>query len=283
MGLLDTLKNALGLQRALEVRPADTPLRLRPRAVERLSTLPEGYGLHVRAVPTETGHTVQVEEGPLQGPPPPAWERLPLTASDADVDRLRCLELDHDGVGWQVSLSLELRARETPNPDGRLYLCDRVLVHGDDALFFQQGDVDAPGPVPEILAHESVVSVLLRSHTLTVVRAPSSPWPAIDRVVDQALRSWFLRLGQPLHADTVPQLSDPLAQQVLAVLEQHILPGVHRDGGDIELLGVRDGVARVRMSGACAGCPSSSATLTHGVEATLRKAFPGRVERVEAV
>jgi Fe-S cluster biogenesis protein NfuA len=56
---------------------------------------------------------------------------------------------------------------------------------------------------------------------------------------------------------------------------------VHRDGGDIELVGVSNGVVRLSMVGACRSCPSSVITLKQGVEKVLREAFPGQVERVE--
>jgi Fe-S cluster biogenesis protein NfuA len=67
------------------------------------------------------------------------------------------------------------------------------------------------------------------------------------------------------------------------VLEERVLPAVHRDGGTIELVGYSNGVVLVSMHGACRSCPSSTATLRGGVERTLREAFPGRIERVEAV
>lgn len=282
MGLLDTLRNALGLHRPLVVRDPHTPVTLSDRALAHLARLGDGMGIHVHTAPSGLGHVVHVDEGPLQGPPPPGLDGLPLTAADADVERLEGLILDHDGEAWRVSLDLELRARETPNPDGRLYLCDRVLAQGAP-LFFQVGDAHVPPMLAALLATDGVRSALLRDNTLTVGREPGVPWPRIDEAVDHALRSWFLFCGKALEADAVPQLDDPLAQQVLRVLEEKVLPGVHRDGGDIELIGVRDGVVRVRMHGACAGCPASSATLQHGVEATLRQAFPGRIDRVEAV
>jgi len=54
------------------------------------------------------------------------------------------------------------------------------------------------------------------------------------------------------------------------------------DGGDIELLGVNDGVVKVRMKGACAGCPMSIMTLKMGVEQHLKKKIP-EIVRVDAV
>lgn len=283
MGLLATLKQALGLQRALEVRDADVPLALTPAAKQALDRLPSGHGLHLSCHEVESGYGVQVDEGVLQGPPPPTWEGLPLTASDADAERLRGLMLDHHDGRWAMSLHLEVRARETPNPDGRQYLVDRVLVVGDPLFFGVEDLKGAPAFVGSLLTTPGVVSVLLRENSLTVVRAPDTPWSGLDHSVDQAVRSHFLLCGRALRSDAIQRLHSPLAQKILQVLESTVLPAIHKDGGDLELLGVDKGVVRVRMQGACAGCPSSSATLHHGIEATLRKAFPGEIERVEAV
>jgi Fe-S cluster biogenesis protein NfuA len=61
-----------------------------------------------------------------------------------------------------------------------------------------------------------------------------------------------------------------------------IRPALQADGGDIELLDVRDGVVKVRLKGACGCCPMSLMTLKFGVEEVLRENIPG-VKRVEAV
>ena len=53
------------------------------------------------------------------------------------------------------------------------------------------------------------------------------------------------------------------------------------DGGDIELLGIENGIAKVRMKGACAGCPMSTMTLKMGVEQYLKKKIP-EIVRVDA-
>lgn len=65
-----------------------------------------------------------------------------------------------------------------------------------------------------------------------------------------------------------------LHDRVEAVIER-IRPAVQSDGGDIELVDVTDqGVARVRLHGACVGCPSSSMTLQMGVERNVREKVP---------
>ena len=61
-----------------------------------------------------------------------------------------------------------------------------------------------------------------------------------------------------------------------------IRPALQADGGDIELVGVEDGVVKVRLKGACAGCPMSQMTLKMSVEQSLKKEIP-EVKSVEAV
>ncbi len=63
---------------------------------------------------------------------------------------------------------------------------------------------------------------------------------------------------------------------------QKIRPALQADGGDIELIDVVDGVVKVRLTGACGGCPMSQMTLKQGVERVLKEEVPG-VKGVEAV
>jgi len=57
-----------------------------------------------------------------------------------------------------------------------------------------------------------------------------------------------------------------------------IRPMLQRDGGDVELVDVNDGIVTVRLKGACAGCPSSTATLQHGIQNLLKHFVPDVVE-----
>jgi Fe-S cluster biogenesis protein NfuA len=68
--------------------------------------------------------------------------------------------------------------------------------------------------------------------------------------------------------------------RVAQALEE-VRPYLGSHGGGVELLGVEDGVVRLRLDGTCNGCPSSAATLTSAIEQAVRRAAPD-VERVEA-
>jgi Fe-S cluster biogenesis protein NfuA len=77
-------------------------------------------------------------------------------------------------------------------------------------------------------------------------------------------------------------MSEATLQSRVARALEELRPALVMDGGDVELLEVQEGVVRVRLLGACAGCPMAAMTLVGFVEERLRAAVP-EVRRVEAV
>jgi len=72
-----------------------------------------------------------------------------------------------------------------------------------------------------------------------------------------------------------------MREKVEAVLNK-IRPSLMSDGGDVELIDVSDGTVKVKLTGACAGCPMSTLTLKMGIEQVLKQEIP-EVKRVVAV
>ena len=72
-----------------------------------------------------------------------------------------------------------------------------------------------------------------------------------------------------------------MREKVEATLN-HIRPALQADGGDVELLSVKDGVVTVRLTGACDSCPMSTITLRNGVERLLKQEIPAVKEVVAA-
>ena len=72
-----------------------------------------------------------------------------------------------------------------------------------------------------------------------------------------------------------------MREKVEAALNE-IRPGLQADGGDVELVDIENGVVKVRLKGACAGCPMSQMTLTFGIERVLKERIP-EIKKVEAV
>ena len=73
-----------------------------------------------------------------------------------------------------------------------------------------------------------------------------------------------------------------MIEEVKGVIEKDIMPFLAMEGGSIELVNVEDGVVKVKLQGACAGCPMSQFTLVNFVEATLKDRIP-EVKKVVAV
>jgi Fe-S cluster biogenesis protein NfuA len=72
-----------------------------------------------------------------------------------------------------------------------------------------------------------------------------------------------------------------LKEKVKEVIDR-IRPALQADGGDVELVDVIDGVVKVRLQGACAGCPMSTMTVRNGIERQLKQEIPD-VKKVEQV
>ncbi|MFW6271705.1 MAG: NifU family protein [Desulfosalsimonas sp.] len=72
-----------------------------------------------------------------------------------------------------------------------------------------------------------------------------------------------------------------MKEQVQTVIDK-IRPSLQADGGDVELVDVEDGVVKVQLQGACAGCPMSQMTLKNGIERILKQELP-EVKSVESV
>ena len=76
-------------------------------------------------------------------------------------------------------------------------------------------------------------------------------------------------------------LSDPLAQRVVSVLEEQVNPSIAAHGGRADLVAVDAASVYLRLSGGCQGCGMAKATLSHGIEVILREAIPELVNIVD--
>ena len=76
-------------------------------------------------------------------------------------------------------------------------------------------------------------------------------------------------------------MADSILNRVQKVIDE-LRPNLQADGGDIELQGVDNGVVKVKLKGACAGCPMSTMTIKWGVENLLKKKVP-EVVRVDTI
>ncbi|MBC7801906.1 MAG: NifU family protein [Gemmatimonadaceae bacterium] len=178
----------------------------------------------------------------------------------------------------------------TPNPATLKFLPGRDVM-GAGTADFAGPDTAARSPLATALfALPGVARVFLGGDFVTVTKSDISDWQALRPQVLGAIMEHFVA-GRPViegegaavDEDVLPE-DQEIVDQIKELLDTRVRPAVAGDGGDIVFRGYREGVVRLHMQGACSGCPSSSATLKHGIENMLRHYVPEvtSVEQVEA-
>ena len=90
------------------------------------------------------------------------------------------------------------------------------------------------------------------------------------------------RCDQPLYRTLISLQRDMLSKAEISDAIEEVRPHLQADGGDVELVEVVDNIVKVKLKGACAGCPMSQMTIKWGIENYLKKKVPG-VKAVETV
>ena len=181
-----------------------------------------------------------------------------------------------------------IQTEPTPNPNVLKFLPGRD-VSPVAALEYRTIDEATASPLAEALFElEGVDGVFFGADYVSVTRQPQGPdWSEMKAPILGVVMDYFVS-GQPLtrgaSAETDGHAEDDseIVAEIKALLDSRIRPAVAQDGGDIlfDSFDESTGVLNLRMRGACAGCPSSSATLKAGVEQMMRHYVP-EVTRVE--
>ena len=186
-----------------------------------------------------------------------------------------------------------IETEATPNPATLKFLPGRdVLGDRGTADFTSAGEAAGRSPLAErLFGLGDVARVFFGSDFVTVTKTLDADWQMLRPQVLGAIMEHYLA-GLPIlegaaaeeHAEDFEPVDQEIVLQIKELLDTRVRPAVASDGGDIVFRGFRDGIVRLRMQGACSGCPSSRATLKHGVENMLRHYVPEvvAVEQVEA-
>lgn len=182
--------------------------------------------------------------------------------------------------------ALRMHTERTPNPASVKWVLERELVAEGRPVSFESDPGMAVSPLAtQVLAVPGVESLLIGADFLTVTKAADAGWREIGKAVSDAIRGWNAS-GAPVlgEAFSRPAARDEgeVVARIREIMAKEIGPYVAQDGGEIDLVGFRDGVVELRLRGACESCPSSSITLKMGIEARLREEIP-EVQSVMAV
>lgn len=187
-----------------------------------------------------------------------------------------------------------IETETTPNPSSLKFLPGRTVMETGTREFSSPEAAEASPLAQAIFDTGEVINVFYGWDFVTVTAAPGSDWSALKPQVVAILLDHFvseapLFTGGSSQGISVPGEDDAMAvddsaedPEVIAaineLLETRVRPAVASDGGDIAYRGFQDGVVYLSLQGACSGCPSSTATLKHGIEGLLKHYVPEVVE-----
>lgn len=182
-----------------------------------------------------------------------------------------------------------IQTEATPNPATLKFLPGKPVMHQGTLDIRKAEDAENSPLAQRLFGVDGVSGVFFGSDFVTVTKS-GGEWQHMKPAILGAIMEHYLS-GQPLlKGETPPQSQgdefyDAKDADTVAVikelLETRIRPAVAGDGGDITFKGFENGVVYLVMKGACSGCPSSTATLKHGIQNLLKHFLP-EVRSVEA-
>lgn len=185
-----------------------------------------------------------------------------------------------------------IETEATPNPASLKFLPGRAVMGASGTREFTSPEAAEASPLAQALFDTGeVTGVFFGADFVTVTAAPGVEWRELKPSVLGVLLDHFVSeapLFTPASAGgiVVPAEDDgemlvqedpadaDIVAQINELLETRVRPAVAGDGGDIRYRGFKDGVVYLAMQGACSGCPSSTATLKHGIEGLLKHYVP---------
>lgn len=183
-----------------------------------------------------------------------------------------------------------IQTQSTPNPMSLMFYPGKPVMEVGSADFPNARTSMNSALARALFGIDGVTRVFYGSDFVTVTKSDDASWDLLKPEIFAAIMD-FYSSGQPLFLDSqtasamdtaIHEDDSETVAMIKELLETRIRPAVQDDGGDIEYRGfdLDTGIVKLRMQGACSGCPSSSVTLKSGIENMLMHYVP-EVKAVE--
>jgi len=185
-----------------------------------------------------------------------------------------------------------IQTEATPNPATLKFLPGKSVL-GAGTLEYLDSDSAANSPLASrLFGIDGVTGVFFGSDFISVTK-DDGEWQHLKPAILGAIMEHFMSGADVVEGDQVndavssaEEFFEPEDEDTVNIIKElldtRVRPAVAQDGGDITFQGFREGIVYLSLRGACAGCPSSTATLQHGIE-NLLKHFVPEVEGVRPV
>ena len=184
-----------------------------------------------------------------------------------------------------------IQTEHTPNPATLKFIPGKTVLREGSVDYRSRSDAAGSPLATRLFDIDGVMGVFLGSDFISVTKG-NAEWPHIKPAILAAIMEHYMS-GAPVvasdeeaeqeqHGEEYDPKDEDTVNTIKKLLDTRVRPAVANDGGDITFHGFKEGVVFLHMRGACAGCPSSTATLRHGIE-NLLKHFCPDVQEVRPV
>jgi Fe-S cluster biogenesis protein NfuA len=179
-----------------------------------------------------------------------------------------------------------IQTEATPNPATLKFLPGRTVLPTGTLDMRDAGEARQSVLAERLFDIPGVGGVFFGTDFITVTKSVGE-WPQLKPAILGAIMEHFMS-GAPILKEDAAAVTEGAeffeeadAETVATIkelIETRVRPAVANDGGDITFRGFKDGIVYLDMKGSCSGCPSSTATLKHGIQNLLRHFVPDVVE-----
>jgi Fe-S cluster biogenesis protein NfuA len=184
-----------------------------------------------------------------------------------------------------------IQTEATPNPATLKFIPGKPVLDQGTLEFLDPEESKSSPLAQRLFEIEGVKGVFFGTDFISVTKGEGQ-WEHLKPAILGVIMEHYLS-GQAVASEQPPAgggetgefyapEDEETVKTIKELLETRVRPAVAQDGGDITFKGYRDGVVFLNMRGACSGCPSSTATLRHGIENLLRHFVP-EVQEVRPV
>ena len=181
-----------------------------------------------------------------------------------------------------------IQTEHTPNPATLKFLPGCPVMETGTANFPSSGEAQNSPVARGLFGVDGVSGIFLGSDFITVTKTDDKDWEILKPQILGSIMDHF-QSGKAVMTESAEQgeaeeskTENDLDKKIKELIDTRVRPAVAQDGGDIIYKGFEDGIVYLHMQGACAGCPSSTATLKHGIENMLKHYLP-EVTEVRAI
>ena len=176
-----------------------------------------------------------------------------------------------------------IQTEETPNPNTLKFIPGVQVLDEGTVEFKDNVSARSSNLASLIFSINGIERVFLATEFVSVTKSTNDNWEILKPLILTAIMDHYASGKEVIeknqnNTDETTDEDTEVVKQIKELIDQRVRPAVAMDGGDISFCSFEDGVVTLQMKGACAGCPSSTATLKMGIENMLRHYIPEVVE-----